>query len=119
MFDHCVFGVVAEPFSRARLHQPQVHAGHHPGPGCRDGLQVRVCQDEGEKQQESENSILFALKMHCSFRNGRYIMVDPWKGIARDAIFVFVLSVISMSILYVLTLHHRGDVNEKDGYMLL
>lgn len=27
-------------------------------------------------------------------------------------------SVISMSVLYVLTLHHRGDVTEKDGYVL-
>lgn len=27
-------------------------------------------------------------------------------------------SVISMSILYVLTLHHRGDVTEKDGYVI-
>lgn len=27
-------------------------------------------------------------------------------------------SVISMSVLYVLTLHHRGDITEKDGYVL-
>lgn len=34
----------------------------------------------------------------------------------RDMLALLPHSVISMSILYVLTLHHRGDVIDKDGY---
>lgn len=34
----------------------------------------------------------------------------------RDMLAPLPHSVISMSVLYVLTLHHRGDVIDKDGY---
>ncbi|XP_029909504.1 myelin regulatory factor isoform X2 [Myripristis murdjan] len=39
------------------------------------------------------------------------------QGTILALVVVMAFSVISMSILYVLTLHHRGDVTEKDGYV--
>uniref|UniRef100_A0AAQ5X983 Myelin regulatory factor n=1 Tax=Amphiprion ocellaris TaxID=80972 RepID=A0AAQ5X983_AMPOC len=41
------------------------------------------------------------------------------QGTILALVIVMAFSVISMSVLYVLTLHHRGDVTEKDGYVLL
>ncbi|CAJ1056578.1 myelin regulatory factor isoform X2 [Xyrichtys novacula] len=38
------------------------------------------------------------------------------QGAILALVVVMAFSVISMSVLYVLTLHHRGDVTEKDGY---
>lgn len=42
----CNFNVIcvciAEFAPRSRLHQPEVHAGNHPGPGHCHGLQVRL-----------------------------------------------------------------------------
>ncbi|XP_032378119.1 myelin regulatory factor isoform X2 [Etheostoma spectabile] len=38
------------------------------------------------------------------------------QGAILALVIVMAFSVISMSVLYVLTLHHRGDVTEKDGY---
>ncbi|XP_068615612.1 myelin regulatory factor-like [Brachionichthys hirsutus] len=38
------------------------------------------------------------------------------QGAILALVIVMAFSVISMSILYVLTLHHRGDVTEKDGH---
>uniref|UniRef100_A0A671W9N0 Myelin regulatory factor n=1 Tax=Sparus aurata TaxID=8175 RepID=A0A671W9N0_SPAAU len=40
------------------------------------------------------------------------------QGTILALVVVMAFSVISMSVLYVLTLHHRGDVTEKDGYVL-
>ncbi|XP_004553077.2 myelin regulatory factor isoform X2 [Maylandia zebra] len=39
------------------------------------------------------------------------------QGTILALVVVMAFSVISMSVLYVLTLHHRGDVTEKDGYV--
>ncbi|XP_062318431.1 myelin regulatory factor isoform X3 [Osmerus eperlanus] len=39
------------------------------------------------------------------------------QGTILALVIVMAFSVISMSILYVLTLHHRGDVTEKDGFV--
>ncbi|XP_030588026.1 myelin regulatory factor isoform X2 [Archocentrus centrarchus] len=39
------------------------------------------------------------------------------QGAILALVVVMAFSVISMSVLYVLTLHHRGDVTEKDGYV--
>ncbi|XP_054633354.1 myelin regulatory factor isoform X4 [Dunckerocampus dactyliophorus] len=39
------------------------------------------------------------------------------QGTILALVIVMTFSVISMSILYVLTLHHRGDVTEKDGFV--
>ncbi|XP_026168336.1 myelin regulatory factor isoform X2 [Mastacembelus armatus] len=39
------------------------------------------------------------------------------QGTILALVIVMAFSVISMSVLYVLTLHHRGDVTEKDGYV--
>ncbi|XP_069018514.1 myelin regulatory factor isoform X3 [Embiotoca jacksoni] len=39
------------------------------------------------------------------------------QGAILALVIVMAFSVISMSVLYVLTLHHRGDVSEKDGYV--
>ncbi|XP_034734856.1 myelin regulatory factor isoform X2 [Etheostoma cragini] len=39
------------------------------------------------------------------------------QGAILALVIVMAFSVISMSVLYVLTLHHRGDVTEKDGYV--
>uniref|UniRef100_A0A8C6KZG4 Myelin regulatory factor n=1 Tax=Nothobranchius furzeri TaxID=105023 RepID=A0A8C6KZG4_NOTFU len=40
------------------------------------------------------------------------------QGAILALVIVMAFSVISMSVLYVLTLHHRGEVTEKDGYVL-
>uniref|UniRef100_A0A8C4ET11 Myelin regulatory factor n=1 Tax=Dicentrarchus labrax TaxID=13489 RepID=A0A8C4ET11_DICLA len=40
------------------------------------------------------------------------------QGTILALVIVMAFSVISMSVLYVLTLHHRGDVTEKDGYVI-
>ncbi|XP_072242051.1 myelin regulatory factor isoform X1 [Leuresthes tenuis] len=39
------------------------------------------------------------------------------QGTILALVVVMAFSVISMSVLYVLTLHHRGDITEKDGYV--
>ncbi|XP_026220502.1 myelin regulatory factor isoform X4 [Anabas testudineus] len=39
------------------------------------------------------------------------------QGTILALVIVMAFSVISMSVLYVLTLHHRGDSSEKDGYI--
>ncbi|XP_041852465.1 myelin regulatory factor isoform X3 [Melanotaenia boesemani] len=39
------------------------------------------------------------------------------QGTILALVIVMAFSVISMSVLYVLTLHHRGDVTEKDGFV--
>ncbi|XP_037623957.1 myelin regulatory factor isoform X2 [Sebastes umbrosus] len=39
------------------------------------------------------------------------------QGTILALVIVMAFSVISMSVLYVLTLHHRGDVTEKDGHV--
>ncbi|KAL0968851.1 hypothetical protein UPYG_G00272690 [Umbra pygmaea] len=39
------------------------------------------------------------------------------QGTILALVIVMTFSVISMSVLYVLTLHHRGDVSEKDGHV--
>ncbi|XP_047451757.1 myelin regulatory factor isoform X3 [Mugil cephalus] len=39
------------------------------------------------------------------------------QGTILALVIVMAFSVISMSVLYVLTLHHRGDVTDKDGYV--
>ncbi|XP_027856486.1 myelin regulatory factor isoform X1 [Xiphophorus couchianus] len=39
------------------------------------------------------------------------------QGIILALLIVMAFSVISMSVLYVLTLHHRGAITEKDGYV--
>ncbi|CAG5957926.1 unnamed protein product [Menidia menidia] len=41
------------------------------------------------------------------------------QGTILALVVVMAFSVISMSVLYVLTLHHRGDITEKDGYVPL
>lgn len=97
--------LIAEFAPRSRLHKPEVHAGNHPGPGHCHGLQVRlskVCLGrEWWVNKKSVSSVYSSdmMMMYCIF------LFSP------D-------SVISMSVLYVLTLHHRGDVTEKDGYVL-
>lgn len=42
---------------------------------------------------------------------------DAFSASWRDMLAPLPHSVISMSILYVLTLHHRGDIIDKDGYV--
>lgn len=86
--------LVAELGSGSRLHQPAVHAGSHLGSGHRHGLQVSA---EGKMSLHNGNDEAFSVS---------------W----RDMLAPLPHSVISMSILYVLTLHHRGDVIDKDGY---
>lgn len=51
-------------------------------------------------------------KCLCSMAGNHEAFSVSW----RDMSAPLPHSVISMSILYVLTLHHRGDVIDKDGY---
>ncbi|KAF7654222.1 hypothetical protein LDENG_00072260 [Lucifuga dentata] len=39
------------------------------------------------------------------------------QGTILALVIIMAFSIISMSVLYVLTLHHRGDITEKDGYV--
>lgn len=87
--------LVAELGSGSGLHQPAVRAGSHLGSGHRHGLQVSA---EGKMSLLNGDE---AFSVSCVWR-------DMSATLPR--------SVISMSVLYVLTLHHRGDVIDKDGY---
>lgn len=95
--------LISEFTSGSRLHQSEIHAGDHPGTGHCHGLQVRrgacVCIGRGGTTKQ--------LPLCRSVTWSWYI----------GSLFVS-YSVISMSVLYVLTLHHRGDSSEKDGYAL-
>lgn len=92
------FGIEAELTVRSRVRQPEVYAGDHPGSRHRHGIQVRL-RCFGSKRERP------ASRLHSNH-------VDDDDDVCLSA-----SSVISMSVLYVLTLHHRGDTAEKDGYV--